>query len=174
MFNYYTGTINKKSIKTQMQKLANLLSYKYKNITWLAKAMYAKKIDNKNEPDYYNSSLATLGDTVLKCILAEILFDQNKTKQEITLQKSEKECNKKLHEIDVKLKIYTFAYNDQFWFEEAIEAVKLSHTMPVYLLPNKKHELYLEAIIGAIYKDKGINYCKKWYFNFLNCYNNKI
>ena len=60
-------------------------------------------------------------------------------------------------------KIYEFAYNDKYFYGESPEEDKVS---------NKKHNSYVEAIIGAIYKDKGIEYTKEWVIDFLK--NNKV
>jgi len=51
------------------------------------------------------------------------------------------------------LGIQRFSYNDEFFFGEAPEHNKL---------PNPKHDIYIEAIIGAMYLDKGIECCRRW------------
>lgn len=54
------------------------------------------------------------------------------------------------------LKIYEYAHNDEYFFSEAPKNKKL---------PKPKHDIYIEAIIAAIYKDRGISYCKNWIIN---------
>jgi len=129
--------------------------------------MYAKKIENKDDgkhrKNYENDALATLGDSILKFILTEYFFDKVQDKKYITDEKKKIEDNKTLFELSNQLKIYEFAYNDKYFYDKSPEEDKVS---------NKKHNQYIEAIIGAIFKDKGFEYTKKWVVELLK--NKKI
>ena len=138
-----------------MKQLAKKINYDPIDITHLAKAMCVNELDNGNtsEKEYSNGSLATLGDDVLDVIIAEKLYLEGRNRGSITTTKSDIVNNGTLHQWTLEHGIHRFAYNDQYFFDEA----------PGHLqLPNPKHDIYLEAIIGAIYLDRGFEYCKDW------------
>lgn len=147
--------MEKKRIIEKMKQLAELIHYDPGDITHLANAMYVKELDNGNtsNKEYYNGSLATLGDTVLKMIITEKLYHEGKDRGDITITKSDIEKNAALHLKTLKYNIQSFAYNDQYFFDEAPKHLQL---------PNPGHDIYIEAIIGAIYLDRGLKYCKNW------------
>ena len=150
-------TMNEDLINQKMKELAERIGYEFNDLSHLKKAMYCQIIhkpeDGKNRKNYTNDSYATLGDAVLKLILTENFFDKNYDKGKITLKKQELEKNKSLYDICEKYNIFTYAYNDDNFFNQAPKHNKV---------PHPKHDIYVEAIIAAIYKDKGIDYCKKW------------
>lgn len=154
--------LSDREIEEKMNEFANRLGYEYCDISWLKRSMYAKKIekksDGKNRKNYENDALATLGDSILKFVLTEYFFDKAQDKKYITDEKKKIEDNKTLFELSNQLKIYEFAHNDKYFYGESPEEDKVS---------NKKHNSYIEAIIGAIYKDKGIEYTKEWVIDFL-------
>ena len=63
------------------------------------------------------------------------------------------ENNDNLRKVTKGLDLYRFAYNDSFFFYDAPEGAQL---------PSGKHDVYLEAIIGAAYYDMGFEGCKRW------------
>ena len=154
--------LNDREIEVKMKELARRLEYKYSDISWLKKAMLAEKIigkdDGINRKNYKNDALATLGDSILKCILVEYFFDKREDKKYITDAKKEIEDNKTLFSIFNQLGLYEFAHNNDYFYGDAPEEKRVS---------NSNHNQYVEAIIGAIYKDKGFEYAKKWVINFL-------
>ena len=154
--------LSDREIEEKMNELAHRLGYEYCDISWLKRSMYAKKIDKegdgKNRKNYENDALATLGDSILKFVLTEYFFDKVQDKKYITDEKKKIEDNKTLFELSNQLKIYEFAHNDKYFYGESPKEDKVS---------NKKHNSYIEAIIGAIYKDKGIEYTKEWVIDFL-------
>ena len=111
--------------------------------------MYCQRIhssgDGKNRRNYTNDSLATLGDSLLKFILTEYLFDNNYDKADITQKKQQLEDN-----------------NTLYFSDEAPLENQVYHS---------KQDVYIEAIIAAIYKDKGIEYCKNWTISFFKQHN---
>lgn len=154
--------LDENQVEDKMVELARVLKYEYDSISWLKKAMRAEKIKDKkggkNRKNHTNDALATLGDSVLKLVLTEYFFDDKEDKGYITQEKGKIEDNDTLFELFNKLKLYKFAYNDNYFYEESPAENKVS---------NSKHNQYIEAIIGAIYKDKGWDYVKKWAIDFL-------
>lgn len=147
-------------IENKMKELAENLHYDFRNIRWLRQAMDCQKLSNGK---YKNQPLATLGDAVLKFTLAEYLYNQKNDQEKITTKKKKIENNATLCDIRDALEIYRYAYNDNYFFCDAPKHEKL---------PNPKHDSYIEAIIAAIYKDRGIQYCKKWIIDLWR--NNKL
>lgn len=71
--------LEKTVVISRMNELAKFIGYEPNDITFLSKAMHCQRIhregDGKNRKNYTNDSLATLGDSLLKFILTEYLFD---------------------------------------------------------------------------------------------------
>ena len=119
--------MEKKRIIEKMKQLAELIHYDPGDITPLANAMCVNVLDNGNtsNKEYYNGSLATLGDTVLKMIITEKLYLEGKDRGDITINKSDIEKNTALHLKTLKYNIQSFAYNDQYFFDEAPKHLQL-------------------------------------------------
>ena len=152
-------------IIAKMYELANLIDYEVKNIIHLKRAMYCRKLpnqnnDGKNRRNYTNDRYATLGDTFLKFVLTEVLFDDenNYDKAQITQKRKELENNNKLYDLCNDCGIIKYAYHDTHFYNDAPKHNKV---------PHPKHDMYIEAIIGAIYKDRDFEYCKDWVIKFL-------
>ena len=151
----------------KMYELAKLINYQANDISYLKKAMYCQRLhnleDGKNRKKYTNDSLATLGDAVLKLILSEYFFDKGYDKAEITKEKEKIENGSALSDLCSKSKIIKYAYNNTSFFDDAPQNNQVAHP---------DHDPYIEAIIAAIYKDKGFDYCKNWVIEFFtknNC-----
>ena len=56
-----------------------------------------------------------------------------------------------------KLGLYAFAYNDDYFGNEA---------PPRQRLPYGAHDFYLEAIVAAVYLDRGLEYTRQWVLKF--------
>ena len=147
--------MEKRIIVEKMEQLAELIHYEPVDISHLSNAMCVNVLDNGNtsNKEYSNGSLATLGDSVLKMIITEKLYLEGMDRGDITISKKEIENNRSLHFKTLAFSIQSFAYNDQYFFDEAPQHLKL---------PNPGHDIYIEAIIGAIYLDRGLEYCKSW------------
>lgn len=81
-----------------MCELEVKIRYHFNDIAWLSKAMKSEKIEvsgeGKNHSEYTNDGLATIGDTVLKSVIADYLYRKGiTTKGEITRIKSKLENN---------------------------------------------------------------------------------
>ena len=154
--------LDQNKIIPKMIELANLIDYTPNDITFLAQAMYCQKThskgDGKNRKNYTNDSLATLGDSLLKFFLTDYLYDNGYDKAEITTKKQQLEDNTTLYNLCESSGIFRYAYNDLYFSYEAPLNDQVYHS---------KHDVYIEAIIAAIYKDRGIEYCKDWTIHFL-------
>lgn len=144
-----------KEIRMRMKELAQLLDYQYHDLSHLAKAMYCQREEKYN--DFQNDAMATLGDAVLKLVLTEHFFDRGLDKNEITDLKKLLESNAALKSMTDKTGIYHFAYNDLYFYDDA---------PPHQRLPYDDHDIYLEATVAAIYKDRGLDYVRDWILRF--------
>ncbi len=160
-------TLKPERIEKEMRELEKLLGYSFKNIKRLKEAMMSVRVkgapgEGKNHREYTNEALATVGDAVLKAVLADCLFKKEhlKTKREITDRKRDLEKNEVLHKLVCGEGLVGFAYNNDHFKKDEKENS-----------PNrvvcKQHDPYLEAIVGAVYYDCGFNKTKKWILNWL-------
>ncbi|MBE6702156.1 MAG: hypothetical protein E7585_01940 [Ruminococcaceae bacterium] len=146
---------SKEKIHVRMQELAKRLNYDYRDISHLSAAMYCKKEAGYN--DYTNDAMATLGDAVLKLVFAEYFFDRGLDKDAISERKAHMEKNATLKAISDRTGLYLYAYNDRYFANEAPSGSRL---------PYGNHDIYLEAIIAAIYRDRGLAYTRRWILDF--------
>ena len=141
------------AIERKMRELAGKLDYQFKDLKHLKDAMYTRKVGSTSKPNYTNSSLATVGDAVLKLIIADSLFHQGKTRGDITEDKKKMESNKKFHLISERLGLCHYAYNDDYFFDDTPDHQQM---------PGGEHDIYLEAVAGAVFHDLGFEECRKW------------
>lgn len=151
--------MDKKIIEVKMKELESILGYKFNDISWLEAAMCSKVVhipgEGKNGSNHSNDGLATLGDAILKFVLTNNFFKKESTKREITEKRKDLENNKILYKVTMNEGIINYAYNDKHFYDE--ESIP-KHEKVV----DKKHDTYLEAIIGAIYKDSNTETVKEW------------
>lgn len=150
------------SIRTRMKELAEYIGYEYKDLSWLEKGMYCKVIAHKagggkNRDNYSNGQMAALGNAVLKQIVAEELFDKGLSLNEVDNHKNRPQDYEVLFHLDWENRIYRFAYDDTGDYYDLRGGV---HP------PLPAHDLYIEAIIAAIYKDRGYDYARRWVSTF--------
>ena len=145
----------KERILQKMSELADKLHYTYHNLSHLARAMYCKK--EKGHSNYTNDAMATLGDAVLKLIWSEYFFNQGMDKDEITEKKANVENNGTLKNLCDLIGAQEYAYNDLYFASEAPQSRRL---------PHRDHDFYIEAIIAAIYRDRGLTYTRAWVLGF--------
>ena len=153
--------MDRELISNRMKELAEYIGYEYKDISWLEKAMYCKVVGHrgggKNRDNYSNGKLAALGNAVLKMIVADELFDQGRSLGEVDNHKNRPQDYEVLFRLDWENKIYRFAYDDVGDYYDLNGGV---HP------PLPAHDLYIEAIVAAIYKDKGYDYTRRWVTDF--------
>ncbi len=158
--------IRKDNIVQKMQELALKIEYEPNDIRYLAEAIHCQVVhkegDGKNRKNYTNDAYATLGDSILKFVLTEYLFEKGYDKYEITKKKQSLEDNKTLFSLCEKSGIWGYAYNDKYFMPDAPKENQV---------PHGQHNPYIEAIIAAIYKDRGINYCREWIIKFFSKHN---
>ena len=110
--------LNLDVIDARMHELESALGYKFRNIRNLANAMCGIKIfrpgSGTNAKDYYNSSLATVGDSILSAILSEELFRRSLYMGEITSIKISMEKNDTLLNLSEKLNLSRYVFNNDF------------------------------------------------------------
>lgn len=144
-----------------MKELAEYISYEYKDISWLKKAMYCEVVGRrgggKNRDNYSNGRLAALGNAVLKMIVADELFEQGRSLREVDNHKNRPQDYEVLFHLDWESKLYRYAYDDHIDYYDLSCGV---HP------PLPAHDLYIEAIVAAIYKDRGYDYTRRWVTDF--------
>ncbi len=146
---------SEKKIKARMRELAVLLDYDCRDLSYMATAMYCKKEEGRN--DYTNDAMATLGDAVMKLVWSEHFFNMGLDKDGITEHKAALERNATLRRICDRVGIHRYAYNDHYFADEAPANKRL---------PYGNHDIYLEALIAAVYLDRGLDYTREWILRF--------
>ena len=153
--------MNEERIEAKMRDLELKLGYPFKNISLLATAMGSIKRDNdgqgKNGSEYENERLAIVGDALLKFIIVDKLFkaDNIETKGKITEIKSYLENNLTMHNLMKSEGLINYAYNNlHFYNDKDIP----EHEKVVA----RKHDIYVEAIVGAIFYDSDYDTARKW------------
>lgn len=154
--------MDRELIRSRMKELAEYIGYEYQDITWLEKAMYCKVVAHKigggkNRDNYSNGQMASLGNAVLKQIVAEELFDKGLSLGEVANHKNRPEDYEVLFHLDWESKLYRYAHDDHTDYYDLSCGV---HP------PLPAHDLYIEAIVAAIYKDRGYDYTRRWVTDF--------
>lgn len=158
--------MEKEIIEKKMRELELKIDYHFNDISWLSKAMGSIKIEvegqGKNSSEYANEGLATVGDTVLKSVIADKLFrvDNIRTKGGITTAKSDLENNATMHKIMLGEGLIDYSYNDLHFYKDP--------NIPVHeKVVSKKHDPYIEAIVGAVFYDSNYETAKRWILEWL-------
>ena len=157
--------MNSEKIRLKMIELQGKIKYQFSDITLLANAMRSEKIDvpdeGKNHKEYTNEGLATVGDAVLKAVIADHFYKSGvKTKGEITTKKSELENNDVMHKIIIKYGLIDYAYNDKHFHSD-------DNIGDHEKVADSQHDPYIEALVGAIYYDSGYDKTKEWIIGWL-------
>ena len=117
---------------------------------------------SKNGDEYLNEGLATIGDTILKSVIADKFYREGiTTKGEITIRKSNIEKNVIMHKIMIEKGLIDYAYNNLHFYKDP----NIPDNEQVV---HKEHDPYIEAMVGAVYYDSG-NYetTKSWILKWL-------
>ena len=133
-------------------ELKNLLNFSPKNVDFYQKAFThrsLKLIDDKGNPINYER-LEFLGDAMLGSIIASYLYKKvpNGTEGYLTQMRSKIVSREHLNELGKDLHL--------------IKYVKSNITQDN--IGDNIHGNIFEALIGAIYLDRGYNYCKKFIY----------
>lgn len=149
-------------IKAEMRELEKIIKYQFNDISQLEKAMRSvllEKQGGKSNQEYSNDSLACLGDTIIKFLIADRLYKQDKRKGEITSEKSKLENNTVFHRIAEKCEIRKYAYNDKHFVKD--------NPPDHEKVRSGEHDPYVEVIAAAIYLDGGWEKIREWFEKWL-------
>ena len=162
----YNISLCKELIEKNMLELEKKIKYPFKDISLLARAMGTIKIpipdQGKNNKEYVNSVLATVGDAILKAVLTDILYRSYgiQTKGQLTAKKSELEKSSVLHNIMDDEKLIDYAFNRKHFYKD--KGIPDNEKVV-----NNNHDQYIEAIVAAIYYDSNYDRVKKWISEWL-------
>jgi ribonuclease-3 len=135
-----------------LEKLQTLINYKATNPHWLEVALTHKSFDRDGEN---NERLEFIGDAVIDCVVADILFDKYPDDDEGGLSRKRAALvnEESLYNLAMRLKLD--------------ECIQVSGGEAESLLRTNKRILSgsLEAVIGAIYKDAGFATAYEWVRN---------
>ncbi len=157
--------MQKTRIEKEMRELEVKIHYHFNDISWLSKAMGSIKIQisgqGKNGSEYSNEGLATVGDTILKSVIADKLYREGiRTKGEITAKKSRIENNASMHQMMLQEGLIDYSYNDLHFYKD-------SNIPDHEKVVCKEHDPYVEAIIGAVYYDSNYDTTRRWILKWL-------
>lgn len=156
----YKISLCKELIKENMLELEEKIDYHFKDISLLARAMGVIKIEipdqGKNNKEYTNSVLATIGDAILKAVLTDILYRSYgiQTKGQLTAKKSELEKSSVLHNIMNREKLIDYAFNEKHFYKD--KGIPDNEKVV-----NNNHDQYIEAIVASIYYDSNYDTVKE-------------
>ena len=130
--------------------LEKTLGYKPKDISFYTKAFIHRSLNKKDEegnPISYER-LEFLGDVMLSAVISEYLFQAVPTGDEgyLTKMRSKVVSREHLNELGKDLKLTKF----------------IESNIPEENLSDNIYGNVFEALVGAIYLDKGFEYCRKF------------
>ena len=156
--------MNAERITEEMHALESKLGYTFQNIELLAKAMQSVKLerrvqDGEHSREYSNESLAFLGDTIIKFLIARKLFAHDKRKGDMTEEKKTLEGNDTFHKIMKEEGLIGYAYHDtHFRKDDPPHHEQVIHS---------RHDPYIEAITAAIFLDSDWPGVTAWFESWL-------
>jgi ribonuclease-3 len=146
----FFGFISKRS--SLKKHLNNLLGFSPGNISLYQLALSHRSI--KESVDENNERLEYLGDAVLSAIVADYLFNKYPYKGEgfLTEMRSKMVNRQQLNEVALKIGLSKLTLYNKY--DNALKASQIFGNT-------------LEALVGAIYLDKGYIQTKDWVFRYL-------
>jgi len=155
--------ITKKRIDELIVLLEENIHYKFKHHDYIKEALNVStlkdQVDHKDnlsldKSDEVNEALATVGDAVLKLVLAEYYYHIRKDNDFITKEKLSAESNENLSKACRHLKINYSAYKNN--------GSTLGNEVLNDRLPCNSHSLgtLFEAVVAAVYFDSGYEHTK--------------
>lgn len=143
----FSGIFGSKADKGFRQSLKNILGFTPGNTALYEAALTHRSV--RDSADSNNERLEYLGDAVLSTIVADFLFKKYPYKEEgfLTEMRSKMVNRNKLNEIAVKMGLKKVTHFNKF-----DNSLKISQ-----IFGNT-----LEALVGAIYLDKGFTKTKDW------------
>ena len=144
-------------IKKHMTEAKKQIDHPFQNDIILMLAFCRVKLEiegaGENNATYKNDSLAQIGDAVLDLIIVERGFGKGKTKREIDHERQLQATNKQLHSITESKGLSQFCYHENYFYNDAPQHDRVSAGT---------HDAIVEAIIGAIYLDGGLDKAREW------------
>ena len=137
----------KKNIQTLQKQLENVLNIKTNNISLYTTALSHRSV--KENPDENNERLEYLGDAVLSTIVADYLFKKYPYKGEgfLTEMRSKMVNRQQLNDLAIKI---------------GLKKLTLYNKIDGSLKGSQIFGNTLEALVGAVYLDKGYTKTQKW------------
>lgn len=156
--------MDKQLIETKMHELEKQIKHDFHNIQLLADAMCVDKPYSEtdyNKDELANECLSTVGDALLKSVLAVEFYKKHKRKGLLTDAKKNYENNSTFRRLVREEHWIDFSYNQDFFFTDKQPQEKK--------MPNPKHDPFVEGIVAAIYYDVNEDYefIKKWILDVL-------
>ena len=147
-------------IKDKMEEAKKEIGYDFKDISYLMLAFCRVKIEvekaGKNNATYKNDTLAQLGDVILDFVIIERGFSKGYSKQQIDDQRKGVGKNERLYDFVKSKKLQRFCYHQKHFYGDARKEDQVS---------SGHHDSIVEAIIGAIYLDGGLDKTREWICN---------
>ncbi len=143
-------------------ELEAIIGIKFKNIDLLKQAVVHRSYINEH-PNFrlgHNERLEFLGDAVLEIVVTEYLYHHypDMTEGDLTSIRASLVNSKMLYKVAQKINL------ENFLFLSKGEAKDKNSKARQYIVANA-----VEALIGAIYLDRGIKSAKKFVYNFILC-----
>ena len=137
----------KKNIQTLQNQLENVLGIKTTNISLYTMALSHRSV--KENPDENNERLEYLGDAVLSAIVADYLFKKYPYKGEgfLTEMRSKMVNRQQLNDLAIKI---------------GLKKLTLYNKIDGSLKGSQIFGNTLEALVGAVYLDKGYVKTQRW------------
>ena len=143
-------------IEARMQEAQKKIGYTFENSAFLMLAFCRTKI-KPGKKNYMNESLAQIGDFASTFFLGELYFSEGKGKQEIQKLREKRLCNSTFFNFTIKNDWPRFCYNKFHFYDDtnapAQEKVSVN-----------KHDSIIEAVVGAIYLDGGMDAARDWVY----------
>ena len=144
-------------IEHRITNAQSKIGYRFEEPSLLMLAFCRTKIPpDKN--GYMNETLAQIGDFVLTLVIGEIGFLRGESKKEIQSRRERLSKNDRLYKYAKENDFLVFCYNEEyFWSDDNMPRHKR--------VSANKHDSVVEAIIGAIYLDGGLDRAREWILN---------
>lgn len=136
--------------KDLAREIDNILGFTPKNLGLFKRAFYHKSMNNNVDGQYNNERLEYLGDAILSTVVAEYLFNKYPTQNEGFLTKMRSKIVKRKTLNDIADKMGVDIILSKFSLGKMSSSMKGNA---------------LEALVGAIYIEKGYRNTKKYIIN---------
>jgi len=149
---FFTNLFKKHAGSSFKKELKNILGFRPNNISLYKTALTHRSV--REGADENNERLEYLGDAVLSAMIADYLFKRYPYKEEgfLTEMRSKMVNRQQLNEIAVRM---------------GLKKITLFNKMDGSLKVSQIFGNTLEALVGAIYLDKGYKKTNKWVMDYI-------